>query len=351
MQQGLIKKYQVFVSSTYLDLQEERQEVMKALLELDCIPSGMEFFPAADDDQWTLIKGVIDECDYYIVIVGGRYGSLSAEGISYTEKEYRYALTKGKPIIAFLHNDPDSLPKKKSEMKAEAIEKLEEFRILVQKKMCKSWTTAHELGAVVSRSFIQLQKTHPAIGWVRANLVPEKDSSSEILELKREIERLQNQIENSRTQIPKGSEKLAQGDDKFIIHYSCKSNDGSMASYMDTHSWTGVITTTWNGVFYEISPELIDEASERIIRSTINELVKKNGLKDFKLNKDAKGHKFSHFQANDEDFQTIKVQLRALGLIAQSTKKRNIKDTDTYWTLTPYGDTIMTQLRAIKKED
>ena len=190
--QGLVKKYQVFVSSTYMDLQDERQEVIKALLELDCIPSGMEFFPAADDDQWTLIQGVIDECDYYIVIVGGRYGSLSDEGISYTEKEYRYALEKGKPIIAFLHNNPDFLPKNKSEMKAEGIEKLEEFRALVQKKMCKFWTTAHELGAVVSRSFIQLQKTHPAIGWVRANLIPEKDSSIEILELKREIERLQS---------------------------------------------------------------------------------------------------------------------------------------------------------------
>ena len=50
------KRYQVFVSSTYEDLQEERQQVMQALLELDCIPSGMELFPAANDDQWTLIK-------------------------------------------------------------------------------------------------------------------------------------------------------------------------------------------------------------------------------------------------------------------------------------------------------
>ena len=63
------KKYQVFVSSTYEDLQMERQEVMHALLELDCIPSGMELFPAANEDQWTLIKGVIDDCDYYLVII------------------------------------------------------------------------------------------------------------------------------------------------------------------------------------------------------------------------------------------------------------------------------------------
>ena len=78
------KRYQVFVSSTFADLQEERQEVMQALLELDCIPSGMELFPAANEDQWTLIKKVIDDCDYYMVILGGRYGSIGPSGHSYT---------------------------------------------------------------------------------------------------------------------------------------------------------------------------------------------------------------------------------------------------------------------------
>jgi hypothetical protein len=67
------KRYQVFISSTYADLLEERQEVIQALLELDCIPAGMELFPAASEDQWTLIKKVIDDCDYYMAIVAGRY--------------------------------------------------------------------------------------------------------------------------------------------------------------------------------------------------------------------------------------------------------------------------------------
>ena len=95
------KKHQVFVSSTYEDLQVERQEVMHVLLELDCIPSGMELFPAANDSQWELIKGVIDDCDYYVVIIAGRYGSTGPSGISYTEMEYRYAVEQGKPVVAF----------------------------------------------------------------------------------------------------------------------------------------------------------------------------------------------------------------------------------------------------------
>lgn len=39
-------KYQVFVSSTYRGLEDERRLVMQALLEMECIPSGMELFPA-----------------------------------------------------------------------------------------------------------------------------------------------------------------------------------------------------------------------------------------------------------------------------------------------------------------
>jgi nucleoside 2-deoxyribosyltransferase len=128
------KRYQVFVSSTYEDLQEERQEVMHALLELDCIPAGMELFPAANEDQWTLIKQVIDDCDYYIVIVGGRYGSVDADGMSYTEKEYRYALEKDKPVIGFLHKNPDKLIAKKTEKSDGMKEKLDSFRTLVSKK-------------------------------------------------------------------------------------------------------------------------------------------------------------------------------------------------------------------------
>jgi hypothetical protein len=344
------KKYQVFVSSTFIDLQDERQEVIKALLELDCFPSSMEFFPSTDDDQWTLIKQIIDDCDYYIVIIGGRYGSLSSEGISYTEKEYRYALETGKPIIGFLHSDPDSLPKKKSEIDPDAVKKLEDFKELVQKKMCKNWSNATELGSVVSRSFIKLQKSHPAIGWVRGNLVPEKDSSIEILELTREIEKLKQQLEDTKTKAPKGSEDLAQGYDGIALNYTCESNDGTVSSYNASHTWRGSITTTWNDVFAQIAPLLISEINEHQIKSTLNKFIEKLGTEFLKKNKDAKGHKFKSFVINEDDYQTIKVQLRALGLITQSVQKRAVSDKGTYWTLTPYGDTVMNQLRAIKSE-
>jgi hypothetical protein len=92
------RRYQVFVSSTFTDLKEERQEVIQALLELDLMPAGMGVFPASDEDRWTLIKQVIDDSDYYIVIIGGRYGSVDEAGVSYTEREYDYAVSTDKPV-------------------------------------------------------------------------------------------------------------------------------------------------------------------------------------------------------------------------------------------------------------
>jgi hypothetical protein len=34
---------------------------------------------ATDEDAWTIIKEVIDGCDYYILILAGKYGSTNAE--------------------------------------------------------------------------------------------------------------------------------------------------------------------------------------------------------------------------------------------------------------------------------
>ena len=86
------KRYQVFVSSTYADLKEERRAIIQTVIELNCIPAGMELFPASNEEQFSFIKRVTDDCDYYLLVIAGRYGSVGTDGISYTEKEFDYAL-------------------------------------------------------------------------------------------------------------------------------------------------------------------------------------------------------------------------------------------------------------------
>jgi hypothetical protein len=79
----------------------------------------MELFPAADEEQFEFIKRIIDDCDYYLLIIGGRYGSTTAQGISYTEQEYEYALGRELKVIALLHESPDEIPFGKSEQDPE----------------------------------------------------------------------------------------------------------------------------------------------------------------------------------------------------------------------------------------
>lgn len=208
------KRYQVFVSSTYTDLRRERQEVMQALLELDCFPAGMELFPAADDDKWTVIKRKIDDCDYYIVILAGRYGSLGPDGKSFTQLEYEYAVSRGKPVIAFLHKDPRKLPAENTESEPEQEKKLNDFRRRVEEKAVRYWTTPEGLGSVVSRSLYKLIEEKPAPGWVKADSVASQEATQEILDLKRQVEELQHEPERVNVEAAKKSKRPAQGKDK-----------------------------------------------------------------------------------------------------------------------------------------
>src|SRR5436305_6908804 len=94
-------RLQVFVSSTFSDLREERQAAVEAILSAGHIPAGMELFAAGDESQMEVIKQWIDESDVYLLILAGRYGSIeSRTGKSYTQLEYEYALNKSKPLFA-----------------------------------------------------------------------------------------------------------------------------------------------------------------------------------------------------------------------------------------------------------
>lgn len=212
------KKYQVFVSSTYEDLQEERKAVMESLLQMNCFPVGMEYFNASDESQWDVIKQLIDECDYYVLIVAGRYGSVEeSTGKSYTQKEYEYAVSKGVPVISFLHKEPDSLPKSKTEQNKESETKLNAFKEDVQKRLCKYWTSADNLASQVVLSLKGLIKSKPRVGWVKADQM-NAESSKEILKLREKIDALNATIHELEDKAPEGIEDLQQGEDE--IKYS-----------------------------------------------------------------------------------------------------------------------------------
>ena len=344
------KRYQVFVSSTFKDLKEERQKVIQALLGFDCIPVGMEIFPAADGSAWEIIKSFIDNSDYYIVIVAGRYGSLTAEGISYTQKEYEYAIKQGIPVMAFLHESPNEISLEKSELDKEAREKLEVFRDLCRKKLCKTWNTSGELSGVVLMSLNQMLKNNPKIGWVKADQVPSESSTKDILNLKNKVESLENELEKARIQPPKDTEDLAQGKDEIIIKYTVTLELIELEKHSLYKTLNEEISVTWDNIFFIIGPKMINDKSQEVIIERLNNWLHEMKSKHIHYNY-TNVESISHFEFSEDSFHTIIIQFRSLGLIEQGNKQRSLKDTKIYWKLTSYGDSYITKLRAIKHKE
>jgi hypothetical protein len=306
----------------------------------------MELFPALDESAWELIRGVIEASDYYLLVIGGRYGSLDEDGLSYTEKEYDYAVSLGKPVIPLLHEDPGSIERDKTETDPAIWKKLEAFRQKVERKHHRTtWKTAEELSGCAVMGLLAAIKRYPAVGWIRADQAPSGATVSNVLQLQNRVVELQNELEKYRSGPPSGSEDLKQGDDQFKVQLKFRVKDPSAFAYKN---YQGSFDPTWNDIFSSIAPSMITEISDVTLRVTLEKRLWELAKKAFEYLEELKGQQLTNYEFFAHDIDTCIIQLRALGLIKESDKKRSVKDTGAYWTLTNYGDRLMMQLRALR---
>lgn len=194
------KRYQVFVSSTFRDLEKERWEAVKALMTMDCIVAGMESFPAVDEEQFEYIKEIIDDCDYYLLILGGRYGSLAPDGVGYTEKEYDYARSRDIKVIALVREAPESLPSEKRETDAAQLDRFTKFREKVcADRLVSFWRDERDIQKDVALSMNKAMKKFPAVGWVRADTAASEELLQKNFKLKKRVDAVEKELENYRT--------------------------------------------------------------------------------------------------------------------------------------------------------
>jgi hypothetical protein len=198
------KKLQVFVSSTYIDLKEERQAAVQAILTAGHIPAGMELFSAGDQSQMDVIKRWIDESDVFLLILGGRYGSIESESQkSYTHLEYEYALEKGKALFAVV-TDQKALEErvKTSELGFQLMEqdnqhKLKEFRKLVCSKMVRPWSDSKDIKLAILETLSEFSRREELIGWIPGNqAVNTGELAEELARLAKENSELRERINN-----------------------------------------------------------------------------------------------------------------------------------------------------------
>ena len=196
------KRLQVFVSSTFSDLRDERQAAVEAILVAGHIPAGMELFTSGDESQMEAIKQWIDESDVYLLILGGRYGSIEpTTRKSYTRLEYEYALSIGKPMFSCVVTDR-ALEDRVRRLGSQALETtdsagLNEFRGVVLTKLVRFWDDAKDIKISVGETLAQLSRRDDLIGWVRPT-----ETSADAVGLADEIARLSKenaQLRNRQT--------------------------------------------------------------------------------------------------------------------------------------------------------
>ncbi len=166
------KRLQVFVSSTFRDLIFERQAAVEAILTAGHIPAGMELFTSGDESQMEVIKQWIDESDVYLLVLGGRYGSVEpSSNKSYTQLEYEYALQQSKPIFSCAINEA-ALEEKVKEFGSGVIEtdnpaQLKEFRKLVLSKTVRFWDDRKDIKITIGETLSHFARREDLIGWIR----------------------------------------------------------------------------------------------------------------------------------------------------------------------------------------
>lgn len=311
------KRYQVFVSSTYTDLKAARQAVLMTLLTMDCLPAGMELFGAVDEEQFEFIKRVIDDSDYYLLIIGGRYGTPAPDGLAYTEKEYDYAVATKKRVLAFVHAEPGKLPAEDTEDGPEGRKKLDAFKAKVDKgRLRETWKTPAELAGKVAVSLQRTIKLHPAVGWVRADTIANVQALTELNELRKENERLKNQT----IRAPEISDIA----DYHETIQMCGENLGTRERWNSYPMWQEIMAT--------VLPHLIGRQPESYVERLLGQTY-------------ASGNP-ERATIDDRCVQDVKIQLMALNAIEVLAEETELGSTVLYWKITPTGRQLMLEAGA-----
>ena len=322
-------KYQVFVSSTFKDLESERNLVIKAVLEMGHIPVGMEMFSAADEEQWNIIKKQIDQSDYYMVVVAHRYGSCDASGVSYTEKEYDYALSKGIPCLGFVLEDGIQWSKDKADSDRTTLKKLKSFKEKIKLKPVSFWKNGEDLYGRCSIALMKAFNAYPREGWVRASQIQDATVSKEIVRLSAENADLRARLQIFETNALKAS-TIQRAIETMRVNKRKISVWEKNAS-----DWGPPKEVTLYQIFETLAMEMQVELSlSEIAQYTATNIL---GMTSSVIR--------PTWATPRNTIRSILADLSALKCVAPSTRRKPVADKNEYWSLTEYGSNVLAEMR------
>jgi len=199
------RKLQIFISSTYEDLIDQRLAAMEAILAAGHIPAAMEQFSPGDETAWDKIRRWIDESDAFILIFGGRYGSIEpGSGKSYVQLEYEYALERKKPFFSLVIREKHHEERVK-EFGLGVDERTHrreyaDFKTKITARLCGYWNDKKDIKVAIFQKLPEWAQKEDLVGWIRGDEILSNEVTNELARLSQENRELRSQ---STTQMDK----------------------------------------------------------------------------------------------------------------------------------------------------
>lgn len=334
------KKYQVFISSTFVDMKDMRQAAVEAVLLAGHIPAGMELFSAGDVSQLEVIKRWITESDVFMLVLGARYGSIESNSqLSYIELEYNHAQVLGKPLFALVLSDAAIQEKMKihgeTVVESENPDKYAEFRKKVLSKISRQVDDQKDLKLYVLESISNIEQNRNLAGWIRSNdSIDVRPIITEVANLQARNAELSGEVKRLQTLLGEEAslQNLAGLNDVVRVRMTYSTG---YKSYVHNE----VIDISWGNLFAAVAPKLLEHPNDHALRMYMEaELLRTKGITDV-YKKDIE----------EQDFQTIKVHLEALNLVSIQYLETVQKGMALFWNITERGKKVMYELRTVKK--
>ncbi len=309
------KRYHVFISTTGADMQPERAVLTQTLASQGFFSWGLEVRTPLTT---AFARRQIDDCDYFLLMLGSRYGELSASGVSYVHLEYIYAITKQKPVFVILHETPESRDAELHEQTDEGRVKFQDFRRQLQRErdMVVTYREPRELEVILRHAMPQLTQRYPAVGWVRPNDAPLKALQAENEKLRQRIEHLTT-LGRGRTmtravyllddeQNPPSMLELptVSGEEKVAFDYRVHAyQDGNFKELRPRREMT------WNEILYAVGAGFQPAAAEEHFAQVMNEYLNYDALQDVREFMPG-AHATARCQINVRALHAIKMQFK-----------------------------------------
>lgn len=296
------KKLQIFISSTYVDLQEERQAAVEAILGSNNIPAGMELFKAGNNSQWETIKKWINDSDIYMLILGGRYGSIEPTSKkSYTQLEYEYALSMNIPIFAVSLSE-DFLSKKaiadSAVIEHENKYLYDEFKTLVMKKMIKIVDDCKDIKLAIYESISELKEENDFEGWTRGI---SNSTYTNLTEQNASLIKENNELKKQLKQSPI-AQKIIEDDNAFW-NKSYALNIHGMRKFMES-PYNSQISITMRGIFMDLAPLMMVPVKIHQLKDNFEEIMHEKFASQY-----------YSLAIEENQFQNVKLQMYSMSLI------------------------------------